>query len=122
MLDYDNIMPACRVLIVVLIMFASLTVYNMNTLHNMVKKQMAVSSRWGAEQNVTQSGEGQPKFWLSERCVRRTSGNACEKGVGKWSILRGGNHLLHFLSFLHHGRPYMEISFAVLGRSRARIE
>ena len=81
----QNIMPARRVLIVVLIMFASLTVYNMNTLHNMVKKQMAVSSRWGAEQNVTQCGEGQPKLkrksvfvcqvWLSERYVRRTSGN-----------------------------------------------
>ena len=37
-------------------------VYNMNTLHNMVKKQMAVSSRWGAEQNVTQCGESQPKL------------------------------------------------------------
>ena len=28
----------------------------------MVKKQMAVSSRWGAEQYATQCGEGQPKL------------------------------------------------------------
>ena len=55
----QNIMPARRVLIVVLFMFA-INVHNMNTLHNMVKKQ--ISSRWGAEQNVTQSGEGQPKL------------------------------------------------------------
>ena len=54
-------MPAHRVLIVVLMIFVSLTLYNTLysessiTLH-MVKKQMAVSSRWGAEHYVTQSG------------------------------------------------------------------
>ena len=50
-------MPLRRILIVVVLMtFVSLTLYNSsNTLH-MVKKQVAVSSRWGAEHYVTQSG------------------------------------------------------------------
>ena len=57
----QNMMPPRRVLIVVLMTFVSLTLYNTlysessSTLH-MVKKQMAVSSRWGVEHYVTQSG------------------------------------------------------------------